>query len=144
MNTKQSATGILPVVGMIVVLALARGFDALMSYLTRRNAQTFSLTSVIFVAYLFIILILAALLLFLFWLVLRQSPRKVWVSIVFLVTGLFFAASPALYFLPVFCCLSHGLETLFFPQTAFTSYMVLSSGFLAMMGLFGLILPKAN
>ncbi len=143
-NPKHNYSGIFSIIGLILVFGIARGCDALVAYLAHRNTQTFSLTYVIMWAHVVINLVLAALLLYLFWFVFSRTPRKAWVSIIFLLIGLFFVASPILYFTPLFCCLSPQLESLLFPPTLYASYTFLSGGFVAIMGLFALILPRGK
>ena len=141
-NAKDNFSGIFSMIGLVLVLGFARGFDALIAYLEMRNAQSFSLPYVIMWCHFFIAIFLAAILLLLFWFVLNRTPRIVWVSIVFLLIGFFIVASPILYFTPLFCCLPPQLESLLFPPASYTSYTFSSGGFVAMMGLFALILPR--
>jgi hypothetical protein len=141
-NAKEKYSAVLSLIGLVVVLGIARGFDALTAYLAKRNAQTFSLPYVIMWSYVFIDLFMAAILLLLFWLVLNRTPRIVWVSIIFLLIGLFIVASPMLYFTRLFCCLPPQLETLLFPPSAYFSFTFSSGGFVAIIGLFTLILPR--
>jgi len=143
-NAKPNYSGVLSIIGLILVLGFARGFDALIAYLAKRNAQTFSLPYVIMWAYVFIAIFLAAILLLLFWFVLIRTPRIVWISIVFLLIGFFFLASPILYFTPSFCCLPPQMESLLFPPASYTSYTFLSGVFVTIMGLFALILPRGK
>jgi len=42
-NAKHNYSGVLSITGLILVLVFARGFDALIAYLVKRNSQTFSL-----------------------------------------------------------------------------------------------------
>jgi hypothetical protein len=141
-TTKHNYSGALSIMGLVLVLAIARGFEAFMAYLVKRNAQTFSLPYIIMWSYVFFILILAAILLLLFWYILNQTPRKVWVSMVFLLIGSYNTTSPMLYFTPLFCCLPPQMESLLFPPSSYMSYTFLSGGFVAIIGLFTLILPK--
>jgi hypothetical protein len=143
-NPKHNYSEVFSIVVLVIVLGVARGFDALMAYLAHRNAQTFSLSFVIMWSHIFVALILAAIILFLFWFTFNRTPRKAWVSIVFLLIGLFFVSSPILYFTPLFCCLFPALESLLFPPSSFISYTFLSGSFVAIMGLFTLILPRGK
>jgi hypothetical protein len=143
-NAKHDYSGVLSIIGLVLVLGFARGFDALIAYLVKRNSQTFSLPYIIMWSYVFIAIFLAAILLLLFWFVLNRTPRTVWISIVFLLIGFFIVASPILYFTPLFCCLPPQLESLLFPPASYTSYAFSSGGFVAIIGLFALILPRGK
>jgi hypothetical protein len=123
---------------LIVVLGVAWGFDAWMEFLGRGNAQTFSLAWALFWSYPLIALLLAAMLLLLAWFVLSQAPRNVWISIVFLIVGLFIVLYPTLIFTPALCCWVPYIGPL---QISRTLYLFSSGGFVAIIGLFGLILP---
>ena len=137
MNRNHNYSGVSSVVGLIVVLGTARGIDALMAILQHRNAETFSLNSVILWSYALITLFLAAILLLLFWFVLNRAARNVWVAMIYLLTGLLIVVYPAIYLTPALCC--------WFPQfdasvLSPTSFMFSSGGFIAIVGLFMLIL----
>ena len=141
-NAKHNYSGVLSIIGLILVLGFARGFDALIAYLVMRNSLTFSLPYIIMWSNVFIAIFLAAILLLLFWFVLNRTPRIVWTSIVFLLIGFFIVASPILYFTPLFCCLHPQLESFLFPPGSYSSYTISSGGFVAIMGLFALIFPR--
>jgi hypothetical protein len=143
-NPKHDYSSVFSIIGLLIVLGVARGFDALMAYLAKRNAQTFTLPYVIMWSSVIIILFLAAILLLLFWFVVERTSRESWVAIIFLLIGLFFVVSPLLYFIPMFCCLPPQLESLLFPSASFISYTVSAGGFIAIMGLFALILPRGK
>jgi hypothetical protein len=137
---RRSATlsSVVSILGLIVVLGVAWGFDAWMEFLGRRNAVTFSLTWAIFYSYPLIALLLAAMVLLLAWFVLSQAPRNVWISLVFLIIGLFIVSYPTLIFTPALCCWVPYIGPL---QLARTMYLFSAGGFVAIIGLFGLILP---
>ena len=99
-----SLSSAVSILGLIVVLGVAWGFDAWMEFLSRRNSQTFSLVWVIFWSYPLIALFLAAILLLLAWFVFNPAPRNMWISLVFLIVGLFIVIYPALVFTPALCC----------------------------------------
>lgn len=143
-NAKQKSSVVLSLIGLVLVLGIARGFDALIAYLAKENALTFSLTYVMMWSYIFFDLCLAAILLLLFWFVLNQTPRLAWVSMLFLLIGSFIVASPILYFTPPFCCLPPLLESLLFPPSSFASYTFSSGGIVTIIGLFALILPRGK
>jgi hypothetical protein len=102
MNRKQNQEGGYSVIGLVIVLGIALGSDFLMTSLTHRNAETFSLTFNLFWSYGLIALLLAAASLLLFWFVLNRASRNIWVVLIFRLTGLFIAAFPILYFTPPF------------------------------------------
>jgi hypothetical protein len=112
-----------------------------MEFLSLRNSQTFSLTGVIFWSYLLIALLLAAILLLLAWFVLSQASKSVWISWVFLLVGLFILIYPALVYIPGFCCWVPYIGPL---QLSGTKYLFSSGGFVAIIGLFRLILPNKD
>ena len=132
---------VVSIIGLIVVLGVAWGFDTWMEFLSHRNAQTFSLVWVIFWSYPLIALFLAAILLLLAWFVLSQAPGNVWISLVFLIVGLFIVIYPALVFTPALCCWVPYIGPL---QLSRTMYLFSSGGFVAIIGLFGLILPNKD
>lgn len=132
---------VVSIIGLIVVLGVTWGFDAWMEFLSQRNGQTFSLGWAILWSYPLIALLLAAMLLLLAWFVLSQAPRNVWISLVFLVVGLFIVIYPALVFTPALCCWVPYIGPL---QLSRTLYLFSSGGFVAIIGLFGLILPNKD
>ena len=83
-NPKHDYSSVFSIIGLLIVLGVARGFDALMAYLAKRNAQTFTLPYVIMWSSVIIILFLAAILLLLFWFVVERTSRESWVAIIFL------------------------------------------------------------
>ena len=99
---KSAYPAIVSIIGLIVVLGIAWGFDALMRFLSYQRMEMFFLNFVIFWCYGLIAFLLAAILLLLAWLVLINAPRNVWISLVFLVIGLFIVFYPALYYNPAF------------------------------------------
>ncbi len=133
--------GVVSVLGLIVVLGIAVGLDALMAYLARRNAQTFELYNVILWSRAFSSLLLAALLLLLFWYVIARAPRSAGVAALYLVVGLFVAFFQLLYFVPA---IGGSLPSAFSALLALgTSYTLLAGSLIAISGLFMLILPRA-
>jgi len=136
-----SLSSTVSVLGLIVVLGVAWGFDAWMELLSHRNAQTFSLAWVIFWSYPLIAIFLAAILLLLAWFVLSQASKNVWISLVFLIVGLFIVIYPALVFTPALCCWMPYIGPL---QLSQTKYLFSAGGFVAIIGLFSLILPNKN
>lgn len=139
MIRKSIYPGLVSIIGLIAVLGIAWGFDAFMQFLNHRNAVTFSLVPVIIWSLVVIALLLAAILLLLAWFVLSRAPRNVWVSLVFIVIGLFIVIYPALVFTPALCCWMPYIGPL---QLTSTRYLFSSAGFVAIMGLLNLVLPS--
>jgi hypothetical protein len=135
MNAKHNSYGIFSIVGLILLLGLAMGFDALMAFL-QQNIETFG--SIIFWSYALTTALLAAASLFLFWFLLNRVPRNVWVALIFLLAGSFVVAYPALYMTPALPWLSVPL------WLTSRSYVIYSGGLIAMMGLFALVLPRGK
>ncbi len=131
--------GALSVIAMIVVLAIARGLDALIAYFGRPSAPTFNPWASLYSQALGSVL-LAALLLLLFWFVLVRAPRSAWVAAVYLFVGLFLAFSTVLYYVPAI----GSLWPVFFTTIlSATSHIIVAGGFIAVMGVFMLILPRS-
>lgn len=128
---------VVSMIGLIAVLGIAWGFDALIQYLYNRNELTFSLSLTITWSLALFALLLAAILLLLAWFVLSQAPRNIWISLVFLIVGLFIVTYPALAFTPLFCCWVPYIGPL---QISRTMYLFSSGGFIAIIGLLDLVL----
>ncbi len=142
MNQKYNYYGIYSIVGLFVVLGVALGFDFLMDFLRRRNGQTFSLTFVVLGAYPLTALFLAAISLLLFWFVLNRAPRNVWIALLYLIIGLFISLYPILYFTPAFGGLFYQFPRLNNILLTPLSYIFSAASFIAITGLFALILPR--
>ena len=136
MSVKPNNPVLVSIAGLVGFLGIAWGCDGLMQFLRYRNAQTFSLNYVIFWAYALIALVLAAAWLLLAWVVLVRLPGNFWVSLVYLLVGLFIVAYPALYYTPVLCC---GLPDIQAIQLAPSMYLYSSAGCVAVIGLVGLV-----
>jgi hypothetical protein len=139
MIRKSIYPGLVSIIGLIAVLGIAWSFDAFMQFLNHRNAVSFSLSPVIIWSFALIALLLAVILLLLAWFVLIQAPRNVWVSLVFIVIGLFIVIYPALVFTPALCCWMPYIGLL---QLSLTRYLFSSAGFVAIIGLLNLVLPR--
>ena len=139
---KSAYPVIVSIIGLIVVLGIAWGFDALMRFLSYQRMEMFFLNFVIFWCYALIALLLAAILLLLAWLVLINAPRNVWISLVFLVIGLFIVFYPALYYNPTLA-LGRWLPG-FDSLLSYTSYLSFSGGFIAIIGLFALVFRRGK
>jgi hypothetical protein len=138
MYRKRHYYEVVSVVGLIVVLGIALGSDALTTFL-RRNSESYPVI-IRYWSYSLTALLLAAVTLLLFWFVLNRAPRNVWVAMIYLLTGLFFTAYPILYFIPsITPTLPPLLEYL---MTTSRSYNFYAGTFIAMIGLFSLTLPR--
>ena len=143
MNRSRNYLGLLSVVGLIVLLVIARWLDTLTAYVRRHMALlvnppydlilwTPALTS----------LLLAGLLLLLFWFVLTRAPRNVWIAALYLLVGLFLAFSRVLYFVPAIS--GWVPPSLSAALVSPASYAALTGSFIAIIGLFMLILPRRS
>ncbi len=140
MNRSRNYPAAVAVIGLIMVLGIAYGLDALMAFLVRRNSQTFTLSYVILWSRVFGSLVLAAALLFLFRFVLDRAPRAAWIAALYLIVGLFFALFPVLYYVPALG--SWMPQSLIRVLFSLSSYTFLTGSFIAVTGLFMLILPR--
>lgn len=137
MNGKRYNPVLVSLTGLIGILGIGWLCDGLMQFLRYQNFQWFTLNYVIFWTYALIAVVLPASWFLLAWVVLVRLPVNAWVSLVYLVCGLFIVAYPALYYTPVLCC---GLPDIAAVQLAPTMYLYSSGGCLAVIGLAGLIL----
>ena len=136
MSVKPNNPVLVSIAGLVGFLAIAWGCDSLMQFLRTMNVQTFTLNYVILWVYALIALLLAAAWLLLAWVVLVRLPGNFWVSLVYLLVGLFIVAYPALYYTPVLCC---GLPDIQAIQLAPSMYLYSSAGCVAVIGLVGLV-----
>jgi len=139
MSRKSNNPVLVSITGLIGVLGIAWGCDGLIHFLNYLGVETFLLNYFILWFYALIALVLAAIWLLLAWFVLIQAPRNSWVSLVFLLSGLFIVAYPALYYTPALCC---GLPDIAAIQLAPTMYLYSSGGCVAIIGLAGLVLAR--
>lgn len=137
MSRNRKYLGVLSVIGMIAVLGVAGGLDALLAYFGRPSAPAFNPWASLYSQALGSLL-MAALLLLLFWFVLVRAPRNAWVAAVYLIVGSFLAFSTVLYYVPA---IGSWWPVFFTSILSATSHMIVAGGFIAMMGLFMLVLP---
>jgi hypothetical protein len=130
---------IVSIVGFFVVLGIAWGSDTISRFYNLNNMEPHVLNFIYLWFYPLITLLLAAILLILAWFVLIQAPRNVWISLVFLVTGLFLVFYLALYFIPEL-----GLPSIDVLLNTHTSYLSSSGGFIAIIGLLALVLRNGK
>lgn len=140
MNRSRNALGFLSALGLIGLLAIARGLDAFSLYARQHMALlvnppydlilwTPALSS----------LLLAAVLLLLFWFMLTRAPRNVWIAAVYLLVGTFVAFARVLYFVPAIS--GWVPPSLYAPVVSPASYTALTGSFIALIGLFMLVAP---
>jgi hypothetical protein len=141
LNRNHTYLRIVSIAGLVLLLAIARGADALMEFLKRRNAETFDLNSVVFGSYTLIGLAFAALTLLLFWFMLNRAPRNVWIALLYVLAGTFVVIYPDLSFTPALCCWFPPFDPFIVLPT---SYLSFSGAFIAIIGLYMLILPRAT
>lgn len=122
---------ILPLLCLLAVLLFSQGLDTLIQAQITRNTETFALTSVILVIYSFTVLLLAAALLALFWLLLNRLPRNRLTGVIYLLAGLFIVFYPTLYFFEPFTPLISSFSSLLLSRG---SYLFITGGFVSMMG----------
>jgi hypothetical protein len=141
MDRSRNYLGLLSVVGLVVLLVIARGLDAFMLYvrqhmaLIRNPPYDFVLWTPALSS-----LLLASLLLLLFWFVLTRAPRNVWIAALYLLVGVYLAFFRVLYFVPA---ISGWLPPVLYGLLpSATSYTMLAGSFIAIIGLFTLILPR--
>ena len=139
MSRSRNNLGVLSVVGMLAFLAVVGGLDTFIRRFSRPSAATFNPWAAIWLQALDSLLI-AALLLLLFWFVLERMPRRGWVAVVYLLVGSFLAFSVVLYYVPVV----GSWWPVWFTTivTGANSHAILAGGFIAMMGLYMLVLPR--
>lgn len=136
MNRKFSSSVILPLVGMMIILALAYGFDILIKTLKEQNGMTYSLTVYILMwMYVATNLLVNGALLLLFWGIMTKTTRSIWVGVIYLAVGMFLVISLLLYV--------YGITDIFYPPVPGSLLFYASSG-IGMIGLFILILPRVT
>ena len=142
MNRSRNYLGLLSAIGLIVLLVIARWLDAFAAFARRHIALVNPPYDVILWIPALSSLLLAALLLLLFWFVLTRAPRNVWIAALYLLVGLFLAFSRVLYFVPA---VSGWVPPSFYaPLASPASYTSLTGSFIAIIGLFMLILPRRS
>jgi len=135
MNRKFSSSVILPLVGMMIILALAYGFDILIKTLKEQNGMTYSLDDILMWTYVATNLLVNGALLLLFWGIMTKTTRSIWVGVIYLAVGMFLVISLLLYV--------YGITDIFYPPVPGSLLFYASSG-IGMIGLFILILPRVT
>ncbi len=144
MNRSRNVLGLLSLIAAVALLALTWGLDALMEYIRHRFAQTFDLalaSAGIWIQTLSTFL-LAALLLLLFWFVLTRAARNVWVAMLYIPIGLFFGFFRLLYSWPATAAGLPAPPIAVYGLLEAGSNTVLAGSFIAVIGLFMLILRR--
>jgi hypothetical protein len=141
MTRKSNNPVVVSITGLIGVLGIAWLCDGLMQFLRYQTAETVSLNAVIFWIFGLVALVLAAVWLLVAWVVLIRLPGNVWVSLLYLVCGLFIVFYTALYYSPAYspilCCWLPNIAAI---QLGSTMYLYSSGGWVAIIGLAGLVL----
>jgi hypothetical protein len=133
MNRKFSSSVILPLVGMMIILALAYGFDILIKTLKEQNAY-YSLDDILLWTYAATNLLLNGALLLLFWRIMTKTTRSIWVGVIYLAVGMYLVISLGLY---------RFTGNLFYPPIP-GSLLFYSIGGIGLIGLLLLILPRVT
>lgn len=145
MSRKSNSPVLVSITGLIGVLGIAWLCDGLMQFLRNQSAVTFSLNYFIFWIFGLVALVLAAAWLLVAWVVLIRLPGNFWVSLLYLVCGLFIVFYPALYYSPayspVLCCWLPDIAAI---QLGPTTYLYSSGGWVAIIGLAGLLLRRKS
>jgi hypothetical protein len=133
MNRKFSSSVILPLVGMMIILALAYGFDILIKTLKEQNAY-YSLDDILLWTYAATNLLLNGALLLLFWRIMTKTTRSIWVGVIYLAVGMYLVISLGLY---------RFTGNFFYPPVP-GSLLFYSMGGIGLIGLLLLILPRVT
>ncbi len=139
-NAVRRHEGLISILGLVAVLTIARGLDAILEALRRRNAVTFDLPYAILWSQTVIALVLAALLLLLAWFVILRAPRNPWISALYLLAGSLLVLGPQIYFTPALAVWIP--EFLFTSVASRGSYLFTAGGFIAVIGLLSLSVPQ--
>jgi hypothetical protein len=145
MSRKSNNPALVSITGLIGVLGIAWLCDGLMQFFRSQNAVTFALNYFIYWIFGLVALLLAAVWLLVAWVVLMRLPAHVWVSLLYLLCGLFIVFYPALYmspaYSPLLCCWLPNIAAI---QLAPTMYLYSSGGWVAIIGLAGLLLRRKS
>jgi hypothetical protein len=145
MNRKWVPSILMPLVGLVIVLAIAYGCEILNESLLARNARLFDLTlTMIILPWSFILttLLTTGITILLFWFVTIRTSRSKLVGVIFLIVGLFLVTFEILF-------LYAGQRfTLFWPyfigKTLDPNSLVFhTAAGIAISGLFMLLLPNS-
>ena len=139
MNGKPYHPVVVSITGLLGVLGIAWFCDGVMQFLRYQNFQTFTLNYVIFWTYALIALVVPASWLLLAWVVLVRLPGNAWVSLLYLLCGLFIVAYTALYYTPALCCWMPNITAI---QLGTTMNLYSTGGCVAVIGLAGLALRR--
>ena len=134
MNRKFSSSVILPLVGMIMLLSLAYGFDILIKTLKEQNGMTYSLDDILMWTYVATNLLVNIALLLLFWGVMAKTTRSIWIGVIYFAVGMYLVISLGLY---------RFTGNLFYPPVP-GSLLFYSMGGIGLIGLLLLILPRVT
>ncbi len=142
MDRNRTSIGLLSIAGLIALVAVARGLDSLAASARRHLPLAHPPYDAILWTPALSALLLAAVLVLLYRFVLARLSRNVWVAALYLFVGVFLAFARVLYFVPA---VSDWVPSTFYaPVISPISYTMLAGSFLAVIGLFMLILPRQS
>ncbi len=128
---KRSSTNtLISLLAMVAILVIAYGMDRLILFLRDLSSRTASYNELTLVSYSLAHLLLAVLLLALFYRFVFQAPTNRWSAWIFLIVGLGICLYPAIYFTPI-------AEWLRLPTISFIgvqSFFITSGAFIAVTG----------
>ena len=136
-----------PLVGLFLVLAIAKCCDIWIQSLKTENASTFSLTELIYLSYPITTGIVAGSILTLFWLLLNKFPRNKGIDITYFVVGVFIVSFFDVYYSSVLGRFNIGLPQFLriIPEILKpNTYLFLAGGFIGVMGLILLLIAKTD
>jgi hypothetical protein len=130
----------LPIVGLLLVLAVAYGGETWTQAIKARNATTTQFQPFLLLwATALVTLLVGAVVLLVFWAVVIRTLRPNWTGILYLLVGLFVVFSTILYYTQAL----HWPAP--FPPVLYPgSLFYFTGGLIAMAGLFMLVLPRAK
>jgi hypothetical protein len=129
---------VLPILGLLLVLAVAYGGETWTQAIKARNSITIQPFLLLWATAL-VTLLVGAVLLLVFWAVMTRTPRPNWTGILYLIVGLFVVFSTILYFTQAL-----HWPAPFPPVLIPGSLFYFTGGLVAMAGLFMLVLPRAK
>jgi hypothetical protein len=139
-NRKWIIDILLPLVGMVIILAVTFGYEGWKAAAIQRNIVTFSGGMIILQSQLVAALVSMGALMMLFWWVMARTVRSGWVGVVFLIIGGGAVAYPYLYLANVF--IDPFAFSIFRDALLPGSLLFTTGAGVAMIGLLSLVLPR--
>ncbi len=142
MEKGSRQSGWLAIGGLIAVLALVRGFDALDRLLVLRLGASMQMMYASLWLKTLQAMVSITILLLLFWFLLNRPRKDYWIATLYVLVGAFLMIFPQIFFSPAFDWLSNGSlrNWLLSPSSA----TQMTGGLLAVIGLFSLVLPGSE